>query len=53
MSIGPVAAVAKKWGADKQKQDLTSFYRPIIWMHDNTFLQKPLEWYVVDVWDAN
>ena len=59
LSIGPVGAVAKKWSTgstDKQKndvyRDLRLFYRPVIWMHDNTILKKPLYWYV-DLWDAN
>jgi hypothetical protein len=47
LSIGPVAAVAKRSGS--RGTAMTQFYAPIIWLHNNTFLRKPLEAYL-DLW---
>ena len=47
LSIGPAAAVAKASGSNHIP--IKQFYEPIIWLHDNTFLRKPLEAYL-DLW---
>lgn len=39
LSVGPVV------GLTSVSLD-SPFYTPIIWLHDNTFLAEPLEWYV-------
>jgi hypothetical protein len=44
LSIGPVAFIA-----DKLKVEVSAvrpFYAPVIWLHDHTFLRRPLEWYL-------
>jgi hypothetical protein len=50
LSIGPVALCAKKTSTDPQT--LRVFYRPVIWLHDHTPLEKPLELYI-NLWGVN
>ena len=52
LSIGPVGAARNHVNLDISVDELRSFYGPVIWLHDNTFLKQPLEWYA-DAWDAN
>jgi hypothetical protein len=47
LSIGPVVKFASKNGINRNT--LVTFYRPVIWLHDHTFLKKPLEAYV-ELW---
>ena len=42
LSIGPVVAAVKRTG--KGEDAAMSFYAPVIWLHNNTPLEKPLEW---------
>lgn len=42
-SIGPAAMLAKQ---GYFPNDIPGFYAPVVWLHDHTFLQKPLEAYV-------
>jgi hypothetical protein len=44
LSIGPVAAIAQRSGSGRTA--VRHFYAPIIWLHNNTPLQKPLEAYL-------
>ncbi len=44
LSIGPVAMIVEKMGIDRGPFQV--FYVPVIWLHDHTFLEQPLEWYV-------
>ena len=49
LSLGPVVYVLQLTngaGADFAE----AFYYPVIWLHDNTPLKEPLEWYV-DFWE--
>jgi hypothetical protein len=43
LSIGPVVAVVEKTGTGREA--VVIFYAPVIWLHDNTPLEKPLEKY--------
>ncbi len=43
LSIGPAAALVSNRAA---LTILPKVYAPVIWLHDHTFLEKPLEWYV-------
>lgn len=48
LSIGPAAWMCSNGYVD---DDLVRpFYFPLIWLHDSTGLEKPLEWYV-DLWE--
>jgi hypothetical protein len=42
LSIGPVVRFTPMGNRGALRQ----FYSPVIWLHDNTFLRKPLEAYV-------
>jgi len=44
LSMGPVVALVEKTGGRGREASRT-FYAPVIWLHDNTFLKKPLEYY--------
>src|SRR5262249_24584850 len=44
LSIGPVAYFVDRMGFDRGPAQMC--YAPLIWLHDNTFLEKPLEAYV-------
>ena len=47
LSIGPVVATIEYNNFDK---DFTRpFYEPVIWLHDETLLERPLEWYS-EIW---
>jgi len=50
LSVGPVALYVQKTSTDTQK--LNEFYRPVVWLHDQTPLQKPLELYI-KLWGVN
>lgn len=43
LSIGPVVWLVEKlnWPEEYFK----NFYQPVVWLHDNTALKAPLEWY--------
>ncbi|MBS2038220.1 hypothetical protein JST97_24760 [bacterium] len=48
-SIGPVVFVVEKTG--RSPDLLVRAYTPVIWLHDHTILQRPLEGYV-DFWQG-
>jgi hypothetical protein len=50
LSIGPVGRFVKATGGDPTPW--RTVYYPLIWLHDNTLLAAPLDWYV-RVWNAN
>jgi hypothetical protein len=43
LSIGPVARMAEE--GYLPRDSVRPLYSPVIWLHDHTPLQKPLEWY--------
>lgn len=45
LSIGPVAVIVDKTGI-MPPSNIRRFYHPVIWLHDNTPLRKPLEAYL-------
>jgi hypothetical protein len=47
LSIGPTCRVVQRSGANPTV--LRQFYAPIVWLHQNTILQKPIEAYL-DQW---
>ena len=47
LSVGPAALIAKRNGGTGA--GFRRFYQPVIWLHDHTFFQKPLEVYV-ELW---
>ena len=44
LSIGPVAKMVKINGSSGET--ISRIYAPVIWLHDHTLLEKPLEAYV-------
>ena len=47
LSIGPVLKVVQRSGNTPAKRNaLRQVYAPVIWLHDHTFLEKPIEAYV-------
>ena len=44
LSVGPVALFAKR--LDLSPRPFRAFYTPLVWLHDHTPLEKPLDWYV-------
>jgi hypothetical protein len=46
LSIGPVAAVASRTQGFQHRDWLVRFYAPVIWLHQHTILEGPLEAYV-------
>jgi hypothetical protein len=44
LSVGPAAYVIERTRSGQEAGRL--FYAPLIWLHDNTPLRGPLEWYV-------
>ncbi|MFN8606942.1 MAG: hypothetical protein U0931_05390 [Vulcanimicrobiota bacterium] len=48
LSIGPVVFLTRKSGPPSEL--LIRAYTPIIWLHDHTFLEEPLEAYV-EFWE--
>ncbi len=45
LSIGPVVMVAESQGVGQET--VRRLYYPVIWLHHNTPLQQPLEWYAM------
>jgi len=43
LSIGPVARLAEE--GLLPRDPVVAFYTPVIWLHHNTPLREPLEWY--------
>jgi hypothetical protein len=43
LSIGPVVMLCERAGVNGGAVRMV--YAPVIWLHNNTPLQKPLEWY--------
>jgi len=50
LSVGPVVAIIEKTGRGREAAVI--FYAPVIWLHDNTPLEKPLERYA-ELWGWN
>ena len=44
LSIAPVAWLYKTMAWSETS--IRTFYMPVVWLHDNTFLKEPLEWYL-------
>jgi hypothetical protein len=44
LSIAPVAKVLDTLGVSTKTGKI--FYAPVIWLHDETPLREPLEWYM-------
>ena len=44
LSVGPAAYLVARAG--KGERTVQVIYAPLIWLHENTPLRKPLEWYV-------
>jgi hypothetical protein len=44
LSIGPVALYVNKH--ESSEEFFGVVYAPVIWLHDHTFLEEPIEWYV-------
>ncbi len=45
VSIGPVVALHEMYQGDLGRVLIELFYTPVIWLHDHTFLELPLERY--------
>ena len=46
LSIGPVLKVVQSSGPNPAKRSvLRQVYAPVVWLHDHTFLEKPIEAY--------
>jgi len=45
LSIGPVGAIAKKRPSASWVDTARKFYCPVTWLHDHSFLEKPIEVY--------
>lgn len=45
LSIGPVGGIAKKRVGASWVDAARKFYYPVTWLHDHTFLEKPIEVY--------
>lgn len=43
LSIGPAAIIYKK--CPKSHHAFLEFYHPVIWLYENTALQRPIGWY--------
>ena len=48
LSIGPVEALINRGGRHRQMimTVCKTVYAPLVWLHGNTPLKQPLEWYV-------
>ena len=44
LSLGPIVALYDKTGWDTRTVE--KVYAPVVWLHDHTILQKPLEHYI-------
>jgi hypothetical protein len=42
--LGPVALLCERMGIDPGP--IEPLYAPVMWLHDNTPLEQPIEWYV-------
>jgi hypothetical protein len=51
LSVGPVGALTKNMPSSKTKM-VRRFYYPLIWLHDNTPLRRPIEVYCA-LWGFN
>ena len=46
LSVGPVVAIVTKMAPSSGLVEMVEFvYAPLIWLHGNTALKGPLEWY--------
>jgi hypothetical protein len=52
LSFGPVAPVVVQKGSSQSKIALLRVYYPVIWLHENTPLKRPLEKYV-ELWGVH
>lgn len=43
LSMGPVVALVER--GSLPHEPIEFFYAPVIWLHNHTALEKPLEWY--------
>lgn len=48
LSVGPAAAIDHRSGG-RFREPIRAAYAPLIWLHDNTPMRKPLEWYI-ELW---
>ena len=49
LSAGPVSLLFDKTNGFHgmiSLEQMETFYQPIIWLHDHTFMKKPVEWYL-------
>lgn len=47
LSVGPMAYLLDKFHAPMTwRVYVVAFYQPVIWLHDNTSLKKPIEDYI-------
>ncbi len=46
LSVGPAAMIVDEHPKIISEGVAKAFYFPVIWLHDNTFLKKPLEKYI-------
>ena len=49
LSIGPADLVMRKthyFGGTVSTDSVDRFYYPVVWLHDHTFLERPIEIYV-------
>ncbi len=50
LSVGPGVAILEAVSTDPTTYDaFWKFYEPVDWLYMNTFLEKPLDWYI-DFW---
>jgi hypothetical protein len=52
LSVGPVARLCQTVSPNFTPNWVHVFYSPLIWLHANTPLRAPLEWYV-ELWGAH
>jgi hypothetical protein len=52
LSVGPVARLCQMVSPGQPPVWVFVLYAPLIWLHDNTPLRAPLEWYV-ELWGAH
>ena len=45
LSFGPVVARTEHAGNATMRTLVGVIYRPVVWLHDYTFLEGPLDWY--------
>ena len=49
LSAGPVAALIDRSSSPQAEALAEAVYAPLIWLHDNTFLETPLDAYI-ELW---